>query len=141
MATGGVVTFSDFFLNNTQVMILIFILSMLFGAGAIFILAWNASVIGVYAGLIVNSFVIKGFPLTNAYIFGVPVALVSIALHGIPEIMAYFFAGIAGGILSVGVMREKLGSRNFKIIFIDSLKFLLIAEVFIAFAAWLEIAF
>ncbi len=141
IATGNVVGFSDFFFNNTQVMVLIFILSMLFGAGAVFILSWNASVIGVYTGLIVNSFMVKGLPAMNAYVFGVPVALASIALHGMHEILAYFFAGIAGGILSVGLLRERIGSRNFRMIFIDSLKFLVIAEVFIAAAAWLEVVF
>src|SRR4030066_4151 len=51
--TGKIISaedFTRFFLNNTKVMTLIFILSAVMGAGAVFILAWNASVIGVFLG-------------------------------------------------------------------------------------------
>ncbi|MCX6819476.1 MAG: stage II sporulation protein M [Candidatus Aenigmarchaeota archaeon] len=130
--------FMLFFLNNTQVMLLVFILSAVLGAGAIFILAWNASVIAVYLGLIVNSFVKQGFETATAYMFGVPVGLLSIALHGIPEIAAYFFAGLAGGILSVGIIREKMNSKEFKNIFKDSLIILAIAECLIISGAFIE---
>lgn len=141
VATGNVVGFSDFFINNTQVMMLTFVLSTLFGAGAIFILAWNASIIGVYTGLISQAFAKGGLGLVPAYLYGLPVALGSIIIHGIPEILAYFVAGIAGGILSVGIVREKLGSPEFNKIFFDSIKFLILAETLIIFAAWLEVVF
>ncbi|MCX6815366.1 MAG: stage II sporulation protein M [Candidatus Aenigmarchaeota archaeon] len=130
--------FSRYFLNNTQVMIMIFILSLTFGAGSIFILTWNASVIAVYVGLFAKSFATQGFGLHTAYLFGVPVGLGSIALHGIPEILAYFVAGVGGGILSVGIIREKLGSKNFSIIAKDSIKLLVAAEVLVAIAAFIE---
>lgn len=143
MAIGAVVDqgdFTRFFLNNTGVMILIFVMSLMLGAGAIFVLVWNASVIAVYVGLIVKSLASNGLNLTTAYLYGVPVGLGSIALHGIPEIAAYFVAGIAGGILGVGVIREKLNSKEFHFIFKDSLIFLAIAEVLIIVAAFVEAA-
>ncbi|MFH0837315.1 MAG: hypothetical protein V1870_04250, partial [Candidatus Aenigmatarchaeota archaeon] len=40
--------FVKYFFNNTQVMLIFFVLSVIFGAGAVFILSWNASVIAVY---------------------------------------------------------------------------------------------
>lgn len=141
VGTGNVVGFSDFFINNTQVMLLTFVLSTLFGAGALFILAWNASIIGVYTGLISQAFAKGGIGLVPAYLYGLPVALGSIAIHGVPEITAYFVAGIAGGILSVGIIKEKIGSPEFKKVFTDSIKFLMIAEALIIFAAWLEVVF
>ena len=134
-ATGG----GDFMLyltNNTQVMILIFVLSAIMGAGAIFILTWNASVIAVYLGLIVQS--LSGKLGAAAYLFGVPIGLGSIALHGIPEIAAYFIAGVAGGILSVGLIRERFMSKEFKLVFKDSLIFLFFAESLIIGAAFIE---
>jgi uncharacterized membrane protein SpoIIM required for sporulation len=137
-STGSATENSDFgryFINNTQVMLLMFALSVLFGAGAILVLAWNASVIAVYTGLLAKTI------STNtavAYLYGVPVGLFSIALHGIPEIMAYFVAGLAGGILSVGLVREKFGSKNFKLVFKDSLKFMFVAEFLIFIAALIE---
>jgi len=137
-ATNPEANFMLYFLNNSQVMILCFILSVLFGAGAIFILAWNASIIAVYLGLISRSLVATGFNSATAYLFGVSYGLLGIALHGIPEIAAYFFAGLAGGILSIGIIRENFGSRAFKRIFKDSLIFLLIAELLIVVAAFIE---
>ncbi len=145
MANGSVITgeatgdaqFWAFFWNNTQVMLMMFLLSIIFGAGAIFILAWNASVIAVYVGFVINSFIRTGISPEIAYILGVPAGIGSIALHGIPEILAYFVAALAGGMLSVGVIRERL-KGHFEKIFIDSLIFLGAAEVLIIVAALLE---
>lgn len=129
--------FALYVANNTQVMFLIFALSVLFGAGAIFILAWNASVIGVFIGTFVQA---KAAELgaVNAYVSGLPLGLATIALHGIPEIAAYFFAGLAGGILSVGILREKIASKEFRLIAIDALVFLAVAEFLIIAAAFIE---
>lgn len=132
--------FSRFFLNNTQVMLVTYILSILFGAGAVFILAWNASVIGVFIGITAQSFVGKGYPVAAAYAIGLPFGLSSIALHGVPEVLAYFLAAVAGGVLSVGVIREKWKSKEFHLVVKDSLKFLVLAEVLIIIAALIEAA-
>ncbi len=139
LATGNGADFSLFFLNNTQVMLLMFMLSVIFGAGAIFILVWNASIIAVFLGIFVRSFMEQGFSSTAAYVFGVPIGLGSIALHGIPEITAYFFAGLAGGILSVGIIKENIASREFREVFKDSVFFLVIAEALIVVAAFAEV--
>ena len=133
--------FTKFFFNNTQVMLLVFMLSAAFGAGAVFILVWNASVIAVYVGLIARTFAENGLHSSVAYLFGVPVGLGTIALHGVPEIAAYFLAGLGGGILSVGVIKEKFGSREFNEIFFDALIFLVSAELLIVIAAWIEAVF
>jgi uncharacterized membrane protein SpoIIM required for sporulation len=130
--------FSHFFLNNTQVMILTYVLSILFGAGAIFILTWNASIIGVYIGIITQSFVGKGYPIAAAYAVGLPLGLSSIVLHGVPEVLGYFLAAVAGGVLSVGIIREKWKSKEFRLIIKDSIKFLVLAEILILIAALIE---
>ena len=133
--------FWNFFSNNTQVMLLVFIMSSMFGAGAVFVLAWNASVISVFSGFAVQKLVGTGLPTHYAFAYGLPASLGSIALHGIPEILAYFIAGLAGGILSVGIIREELGSREFKMVLKDSLIFLGIAEAMIFAAAYIEAIF
>ena len=127
--------FFTFLANNSKVMMLMFILSALWGAGAIMVLAWNASVIGVYAGMSMSSLSPVNF---GSFVYGFPVALGSIAIHGVPEVLAYFIAGLAGGILSVGIIREDMGSREFRGIFKDSLLFLASAETLIIIAAGLE---
>lgn len=129
--------FMVFFINNTQVLLITFVLSAIFGAGAVFILVWNASVIAVYIGFVINNFIRNGVSAQLAYVLGVPLGLGSIALHGIPEIAAYFVAALAGGMLSVGIIREKL-KGHFEKIFVDSLLFLALAEALIILAAVLE---
>ena len=129
--------FWEFFVNNSEVMVMMFLLSIVFGAGAIFILAWNASVIAVYVGYVINNFIRAGISPELAYLLGVPAGVGSIALHGIPEILAYFIAAMAGGMLSVGVIREHL-KGHFDKIFKDALLFLAIAEILIIVAAFAE---
>ncbi len=131
-------SFGAFFVNNSQVMILTFLMSTMFGAGAIFILAWNASVIGVYLGAFASSLV--GKLGAAAYVYGVPVGLGSLVLHGVPEILAYFIAGLAGGILSVGLIRESVMSKEFRQVFRDSIAMLFVAEFLIVIAAAIEAA-
>ncbi len=128
--------FFQFLSNNSKVMLLTFLLSTMFGAGAILILAWNASVIAVYIGLLTKSLEAKIGGA--AYLYTLPAGLGAIALHGIPEITAYFIAGLAGGILSVGMIRERIGSKEFKGIFKDALILLSSAEILIFTAAILE---
>ncbi len=133
--------FMKYFINNSQTMILSFILSVLFGTGAVFILAWNASVIAVYLGFNIKSFIGEGMHSVHAYFYGVPMGLGAIALHGIPEIAGYFMAGLAGGILSIGLLREKYGSPEFNSVAKDAIVYLCIAELLIFIGAWLEAIF
>ena len=139
----GAVTFNmdNFFhylSNNTSVLGFAFLISFFFGTGAVFILSWNATVIGTFLYIGIKSMVEEGAPLGLAYLYGLPAGLLSISIHGIPEILGYFFAGIAGGILSVGVIRERIFSNEFRQVFRDSLIFLLSAEVLIVIGAFLE---
>ena len=126
------------FANNIFVLLITFILSFLFGSGAIFVLSWNASVIAVYAGALVRLSVAKGVSPYLAYAYWLPNSLLSISLHGIPEILGYFFAGLAGGILSVGIIREKLYSEEMKKVFFDSTVFLSISIFSIFIGAFIE---
>ena len=59
--------------------------------------------------------------------------------HAPVEIGAYFLAGIAGGIISVGLIREKLFSKEFFLVFKDSLILLLWAVVAIIVGAFIEV--
>lgn len=97
--------------NNLRVMGFAFILSILFCTGAILILSWNASILAIYLA----SFIKKG--LISQFLF----QTIGIFPHTFIEILAYFLAGIAGGILSVGLIREKIKSKEFKLVLFDSL--------------------
>lgn len=112
------------FFNNIFVLVLAFITSLIYGTGAVFIISWNASVIGVYAGVFINYLEINGMSSSMAFMYGFPNAILAITMHGIPEIFGYFFAGLAGGILSAGLIKEKLRSPEMNLIVLDSLIFL-----------------
>jgi uncharacterized membrane protein SpoIIM required for sporulation len=87
--------------NNLLVMIFTLIFSLLFGAGAIFILAWNASVISAAIGI-----------FTKYQLAEVPIGILRYMVHGFPEIAAYFVTALAGGIFGVSVIRN--GIKNIK---------------------------
>ncbi len=115
--------------NNLRVMFLSFILSFIIGTGAIIILSWNASILALYLA----SFLKKG--LISEFL----VRTVGLIPHAPIEIFAYFLAGIAGGILSVGMIREKFFSKEFFLVFKDSVMMLLIAVLSILVGAFIEV--
>lgn len=116
-------------LNNLKVMILAFLLSFLIGAGALIILSWNASVLALYIAHFVRLGLFSDLFSKTA----------GILPHAPIEILAYFLAGIAGGILSVGVIREKLRSREFLLVFKDALIMLVISVIAVGFGALIEV--
>lgn len=115
--------------NNLRVMGLAFLLSFLLGSGAIIILAWNASILALY----LSAFIRKG--MVTEFL----VRSISLIPHAPIEIAAYFLAGIAGGILSVGMIREKLFSREFFLVFRDSLIMMALAVVAVLIGAVVEV--
>ncbi|MEM5800839.1 MAG: stage II sporulation protein M [Candidatus Aenigmatarchaeota archaeon] len=120
-------TFQAIFFNNVGVMFLSFLLSFLFGAGAVFIISWNASVLAAAIGSLAKS--IGG-------VKALPVAALPFLPHGSLEFLAFFIGAIAGGLISVAITRRK--SKNFWLIVFDSLKLLLISIVILGIAAFIE---
>jgi uncharacterized membrane protein SpoIIM required for sporulation len=106
-----------------------FILSFLIGSGALIILAWNASILALY----LSSFLRKG--LMTEFV----VRSISLIPHAPIEIAAYFFAGIAGGVLSVGLIREKIFSKEFFLVFRDSLILMGLAVLAIFIGGFVEV--
>ncbi len=141
-ATGspaGQGAFNTILVNNLRVALVSFLISVIFGAASVFIISWNASVIAVFVGILAKastasfaSYGVFSAPLTFAVGFVSGVG--SIAVHGIPEIMSYFVAGLAGGVISVGITKEKLSSARFMKVFKDGI-LLLVAAVFMIFVA------
>lgn len=124
---GSLSTFQKIIINNFGVLIISFLFAFLFGSGAIFILAWNASVLAAAIGIGAKS--IGG-------ITALPMAMMTFLPHGIPEIVAYFLVGIGGGLISAGLTRRK--SRWFKVVVKDSMKLVLVATILLVFAAIIE---
>ncbi len=95
------------FLNNFKVATIAFMLSFFFGTSALFVIAWNASIVAAFFGELGKSLVSSGMHKFAAAFYAFLIGGLSIMIHGIPEILAYFVAGIAGGVLSVGIYRGK----------------------------------
>jgi len=130
---------SDFlmqiFSNNIKVMIFCILFAFLFGAGAIFILTWNASVIAAAGGGFIKNSLSGG----SGYFQAGGGGLARYMTHGIPEITAYFVAGLAGGIISVAVIRHDFGTKRFKHIIIDSLDLIVLAVALLFIAGLIEV--
>jgi uncharacterized membrane protein SpoIIM required for sporulation len=125
------ITFDGILLNNLRVLGIFLILSLVFGAGSILFLAWNASVWGVVFGYVAtwseNSF--------NALVN----ILIRIMPHMLCEASAYFFAIVAGGIMSQAVLREKMGSKKFNYVLKDGMVFMIVSLILLVLGAYLEI--
>ena len=141
-ATNGI-NFFEILFNNLKVLVLIFIFSFVFGAGAIFVLSWNATVIGTLIAKIAENpaqygfiTIAEGNSLAN-YIIALPYTLLRLLPHGLFEFFAYFIAAVAGGILSVAIIREKLLTEK-EIIFKDICCYMAIAAIFIFIGAAIE---
>jgi uncharacterized membrane protein SpoIIM required for sporulation len=119
--------------HNTKVLFFCLLFAFFYGFGAIFILTWNASVVGVAIGDAIRSSLGMGF------ISSVSAGLLRYLIHGIPEIAAYFTAGLAGGIISIAVINHDFKTDKFRNIVKDSTGLVLISLGLIVVAAILEV--
>ena len=116
------------FSNNVYVLIFALLFSIIMGAGAIFVLAWNASVIAAAIGIFASS-----------NIMNMPLGLARYMIHGLPEIAAYFIGALAGGILSVAIIRHEYRSGKFWGIVQDSLNLIVVALIILFISALIEV--
>lgn len=105
--------------RNIETVVVFVLLSLFYGAGGIFLLAWNAS---VFAGFLCAS---QEF-------------ILPLLIYTIPEICGFMFASISGGVFSKAVIKEKFGSGAFRNVLRDATWWLVIAILFITIAALLE---
>jgi len=106
--------------NNLKIVILALILSLIYGAGALMILTWNASVLGVFLAA-------QG---ANLWKF-LP--------HASLEFLGFFAASIAGGILSAGIENHEVGSNNFKHVMQDAAILTIGGMIAILIGAYVEV--
>ena len=138
--------FGYILINNLQVLFLAFIFSFVFGAGAVWLIAWNATILGVLIGKIAENpvafgsiLVVKDNIATN-YVLALPLTLIRLLPHGILEFGGYFFGAIAGGILSVTLIQERYKEHKALPVMKDSLIYLAIAGALILIGAVVEVA-
>ena len=129
-AVGGLDFYSILF-NNVKVMLIFLVLSLIFGAGSILFLSWNASVWGVVFGFVAAHY-------NNAFnsFFGI---FLKVMPHMFLEAGGYFFAIIAGGIISQATLREKLGSKSFDYTLKDGFSFITVSMILLILGAVVEV--
>jgi len=114
--------------NNFYVMVFTLLLSLIFGAGAIFVLAWNASVIAVAISV-----------FTENKITGIPLGIGRYMIHGFPEVTAYFIAALAGGIFGVGIIKKGKMEGKLQTITRNVIILIFIALILLIIAAAIEV--
>lgn len=119
--------FTEIIVNNISVLTLSFLFSFLFGAGALFILAWNASVLAAAIGMVAKS-------MGGAH--SIPLAILMFFPHGSLEMLAYFIGGIAGGIASAAIVRRK--SIKMRYVLTDSFKLMIVSVILLIIAGLIE---
>lgn len=124
-AMTGLGSLASILLNNFKVLMVGLLLALVFGAGAIFILDWNATILGVLLG--------------NVLHHRLDFSAAKYLVHGVPEITAYFVAGLAGGIISAAIARHKLGTKEFNNVLRDSAGLIVLSAVILIIAALLEV--
>jgi uncharacterized membrane protein SpoIIM required for sporulation len=60
-------------------------------------------------------------------------------VHGIPEIAAYFIVALAGGIMSVAVIKHEFGKEKFWEVLQDSLNLIIVSVIVLFLAALMEV--
>jgi uncharacterized membrane protein SpoIIM required for sporulation len=129
-ATSNLATCSLFiFENNFLVLFWTIVLSIFYGAGAIFILAWNASILGMFFGeMILTIQFARGIGLFQGMLIG----------HGPPELLGYIFGALAGGILSAMVSRKQFFTHEFSIVIKDFFLLAFLAVFSVVYGAIIE---
>ena len=116
------------FTNNMYVLLFSLAFSLIMGAGVIFILAWNASVIAAAIGI-----------FTKSQIGDFGLGLCRYLPHGIPEIGSYFIVALAGGIISTAAIKHEWGTERFWETLQDSLNLIILAVIVLFISALLEV--
>ncbi|MCK5629625.1 MAG: stage II sporulation protein M [Nanoarchaeota archaeon] len=123
----------DIFFNNLRLLCICIVFALMFGMGSIFIIAWNASVMGVVIGSFARN------AIGGNYFATYSLGLLRYLTHGIPEIIAYFAAGLGAGIISIAIIRHDYRSKKFKHVLMDSAGLIMLSVVILMVAALIEV--
>ena len=145
--TGNVIgadIFWSIVINNMQVLVLCLFFSFFYGAGAIFILAWNASGIAGAMGIFIRGKLAEaaqliGWQKASLYFGAFSIGLFRYMTHGVFESVAYFIAGLAGSIISIAVIRHDLYERKMKRVTRDVAALMLVAIALIVLGSFVEV--
>lgn len=138
-ASGGAIFTDSLFwgilINNWWVLIACFLISLLTGDGAIFLITWNASMWGTIFGVTARN--AAHYSNANPF-FNLLLVLVIVLPHAFLEILSYILAAISGGVISKDVLLEKFESTRFNRVFNYNVWILIMAVAILFLGAFVE---
>ncbi|OIO65817.1 hypothetical protein AUJ68_02035 [Candidatus Woesearchaeota archaeon CG1_02_57_44] len=145
--TGRVVDSSVLFIilsNNFKVLFFVTFFAFFYGAGVVFILAWNASVIAVAIGnfsrrLVAEAAARAGATGLTAHFQVFSIGVARYMTHGVLEIMAYFIAALAGGIISFAVINRHINNKSLAHILMDGADLIALSAMLLLVAGVVEV--
>ncbi len=114
------------FSHNLLYLLAGFVLAVFYGAGAIFLITYNASFFAAF----VTELISRWAPATH--LIGVSL------LHLLPESAGYILTAIAGATLSRALIHEKISGQPFRNVLKNCFLLLILAIAFILLAAFIE---
>jgi len=131
-------------INNLLVVLSATLLSFFYGAGGLFLISWNASILSlVIAKDIGISFagVASGSASMFTGIWYTILNFFSYLPHGLPEIIAYFLVSVAGAMFARDLFRG-IFTTDFKwVALLDFIYLFVLAAVFLAIGALIEASY
>jgi uncharacterized membrane protein SpoIIM required for sporulation len=125
--------------NNLRVLFFCILFSFIYGAGAVLILSWNASILGTAVGLFIREKMTSDSSMVAVLLSNLPFGLGQYMFHGIFELMAYFIGSLIGGIISASIIRRSFANNNFFKLFKNIIFLLLISMALIVVAGIIEV--
>ncbi|MBI3033818.1 stage II sporulation protein M [Candidatus Woesearchaeota archaeon] len=143
-STAATGLFTKILFNNLKVLFFSFLFAFFYGAGAIFILAWNASVVGTAIGSFTRNGLANvantlGLTSIGSYLSSYSLGLLRYLTHGWLEILAYFTAALAGGIISISMLKHDIRSPEFGKTLVDFANLAAISVIMLVIAAAVEV--
>jgi len=114
-------TFLTIVANNLKIVMFVLILSLIYGSGAVMIITWNASVLGIF---------IASFGKFTTFLAFVP--------HTSLEFLAFFCAAVAGTLMAISFDRAKVGTADWDRTISDASILFILAVIFIVLGAMIE---
>lgn len=122
--------FNLIFSNNLGVVIRAGLLSLFYGAGAIYLIAWNASILAtaIANDILVNLGGVVGVSGMLEGIGNALITLIGYIPHGLPEVLAYILISLAGAIFARALIKG-LFFTEFRWVIIKDLILLVISAI------------
>jgi uncharacterized membrane protein SpoIIM required for sporulation len=121
--------------NNFGVLLACFVVALLAGDGAIFLIVWNASVWGTIFGLTARNAAFFSHANSLGFFF---IIIITVLPHVILEASAYILAAMAGGLISKGALSEGIDGSRFFRVFKDNAFIIVLALIALVIGALVE---